>query len=240
MSLISRICTSLLLCAAPVSAYAATDYRNFMVGNYEEIVVEGDIVVEIVNNSAPSARAEGDPALVDAVQFETMDKVLRFKLIQPSIPGYKAPVGQLKIKLTGRNIRKLSLRGTGKISIDTVKTVLGQFDVHGPGEIQIGNLQAEKVQVLLNGPGRVRFDGGSTKSGALHLNGTGNFEGPQFDFGTLTLFQMGAATTNTLASRDVTITNNGPGSITIGGSGSCIIRQAGSGTITCPNKGGVK
>jgi Putative auto-transporter adhesin, head GIN domain len=238
--LASRLCAALLLLASPATAHAANDYRNFIAGNYEEVIVDGDMQVEILNSNAPSARAEGDAKLVDAVKFVRTGKIVRITLAQPSRFGGKASTGTLKIKLTGRNVRKLSLRGSGLITVDTIKTALGQFDIHGPGEIRIGNLQADKVQVLLSGNGRMSIEAGATKGGAININGTPTFDAPKFTFDSLTLFQQGAASTTATAMRDVTITNNGPGTINIGGKGTCVIRQAGSGTITCPNGGGVK
>jgi hypothetical protein len=240
MTLGLRLCAALLIMASPVAAYAANDYRNFIAGNYEEVIVEGDIQVEILNNNGPSARAEGDAKLVDAVKFVRTGKVVHIILAQPSRFGSQVPTGNLKITLTGRNVRKLSLRGSGSITIDTIKTALGQFDIRGPGSITIGNLQAEKVQVLLSGNGRMSIEAGSTKGGAININGTPTFDAPKFTFESLTLFQQGAASTTATAMRDVTITNNGPGTINIGGKGTCVIRQAGTATITCPNGGGVK
>jgi hypothetical protein len=240
MSLGLKIGAAFLLFVAPTLAHAVEDSRNFVVGHYEEVFVEGDIQVEITNNSGPSAKAMGDAKLVDALSFVQADKVVRIKLAQPLRASGNAGQGTVKIKLTGRNIRKLTMRGTGKISIDAIKTVLGQFDVRGPGAIYVGKLQAEKVQVLLQGSGLMKIESGATNSGSIYSNGTANLDAPAFDFGKLVLLQTGAATTTTKASASVTITNSGPGLINIGGTGSCMIRQAGTGTITCPTKGGVK
>jgi hypothetical protein len=240
MSLGLKFGASLLMFGVPAMAHAADDQRNFMVGLYEEVVVEGDIQVDISNNSGPSAKAVGDAKLVDALKFEHVGKVVRITLPQPSRAGGDVSRGNVRIKLTGRNIRKLSLRGTGRISIDAIKSALGQFDIRGPGEIQVGKLTSEKVQVLLYGNGRMVFDSGSTPNGAISVNGAGTFDAPKFEFGTLNLMQIGAGTTNATAMRDVTITNSGPSMINIGGSGTCVIRQAGSGKITCPNKGGIR
>ncbi len=221
------------------SAFAASDTRNFTIGLYEEVVVEGDMDVDIRNNAAPSAKATGDAKLVDALKIERVGKVVRISFRHTGF-GYTPLPGTVKIALTGRNIRKISLRGSAKITVDAIKTSLGQFDIRGPGEISIGSMQAEKMQVLLNGTGRFAVTKGTAVNGAVHLNGTARFESPELSFNSLTVFQQGAATVTTKAMREVTITNNGPGTITISGTATCTIKQAGSGKISCPKMGGTK
>jgi Putative auto-transporter adhesin, head GIN domain len=218
----------------PAMAHAANDHRNFLVGNFEEVSVEGDLRVEITNNGPPSARAEGDAKLVDSLKFERIGKLVRIRFNPVFNVRNIGPNGNLIVKLTGRNIRKLSLRGSGSITIDAIKTPLGQFDIRGPGEIRLGSLQTEKMQLLMNGAGKFTLSKGTATQGALQLNGTAQFDAPEFNFGNLTLFQQGAASTVTRVNREATITNAGPGTITITGSGSCVIRQAGTAQITCP------
>jgi hypothetical protein len=225
-----------LLLAMAGSAHAAPDTRNFMIGIYDEVFIEGDMRVEISNNGAPSAKAEGDAKLVDNLKIERVGKQIRIGF-RPMGAGYQQPQGSVLVKLSGRNIRKLQVRGSAQVSVDAIKASAGQFELRGSGEVRIGKVETDTMQVLVNGTGAFAIGAGSAKNGAVHLNGTANFEAPEFTFNTLTLFQQGAANVSTKAKREVTITNNGPGTITIGGSASCVIRQAGSGKIICPKTG---
>ena len=65
---ILAIAVSLMLSQTPYTAHAAT--KSFLVGSFDELIVEGDIIVKLDNMKAPSAKASGDHSLVEALKIE--------------------------------------------------------------------------------------------------------------------------------------------------------------------------
>jgi Putative auto-transporter adhesin, head GIN domain len=223
----------LFLMSLSATASAALDKRSFLIGDYSEVVVSGDIQVEIANNGPPSAMAEGDAKLVDALKIERNGQIVRISLFQDARNTSKIPLGAIRVKLVGRNLKRLSLAGPGKISVDAMKAPAINLDLKGPGEIDIGKFDTEKSAIFLNGSGRVKLGSGMVRNGAVAIRGTAQLDAAELSFGTLSLATMGSAVVTTKANSDVTISNSGAGSITIGGTPNCIIRQSGSGTINC-------
>jgi hypothetical protein len=74
------------------------------------------------------------------------------------------------------------------------------------------------------------------------LDGAGRFDAPNVKMRTLRLEHNGNATSNVQAMEEADIFNRGSGNITVGGSGSCFIKQAGSAAINCTRieKGSLK
>ncbi len=133
MPSIFRIALAVMLAAAPVAAHAADDHRNFMLGSYEEVIVEGDMQVNIVNSAGPGAKAQGNAKLVDAVRISRNGRIVHVRLDPNARTGTAAAGGTLQINMTGRDIRKITLRGSAVVAIDAVKAKFGQFDIRGPG-----------------------------------------------------------------------------------------------------------
>jgi hypothetical protein len=65
------------------------------------------------------------------------------------------------------------------------------------------------------------------------LYGAGQFDAPNVKMRTLRLEHNGNAISNVQAMEEANIFNRGPGKITVGGSGSCFIKLAGSAAINC-------
>jgi len=65
------------------------------------------------------------------------------------------------------------------------------------------------------------------------LYGPGQFDAPNVKMPTLRLEHNGHAISNVQAMEEANVFNRGSGNITVGGSGSCFIKQAGSAVINC-------
>ena len=77
----------LLIVAAPIVTAQSTDkikgdrnvtIRQTYIDDFETIVVDGNLSIEIVYNSKPSVNIEADDNLHDVIQFEVIDGVLTF------------------------------------------------------------------------------------------------------------------------------------------------------------------
>ena len=84
-----------LVAAAPASAKE----RSFILGGFERIVVEGDIVVHITTGVSPSAAAEG-----------TLDQLDRVRLV-------RAPVDARQVAPQAQNATKLVHAGFHEVTV---------------------------------------------------------------------------------------------------------------------------
>ena len=72
------VAASLMLTQTPYYAHAAS--KTFLIGSFDELIVEGDIIVKLDNMKAPSAKASGDHNLVEALKIERNGLTVRIRV----------------------------------------------------------------------------------------------------------------------------------------------------------------
>ena len=105
--------------------------------------------------------------------------------------------------------------------------------VAGNGSITVEKLITDKLSASIAGNGRIDIKSGNVRNGRVLLDGAGRFDAPNVKMRTLRLEHNGNAISNVQAMEEANIFNRGSGNITVGGSGSCFIKQAGNAAINC-------
>jgi hypothetical protein len=228
-----RLIAALLAFAAFAPVHAAE--RSFLVGSFEDLIVEGDIQVTLETGLPPSAKATGDKSRLAALKIERQGKVLRIRV--QGLAASRVGGEPIKIALTGRNIRKLVLQGNGKIAASDIDMAQVRIEIRGSGEIDIGKLTTDRLVTLLVGSGKLTIGKGTARDTELTIDGSPVVSAALVEVQKLKLQQNGPATTHFQVNDSAEITNNGSGTITIDGKGTCFIRQAGSATIKCQKTG---
>ena len=214
---------------AAVSVSAAE--QRFTVGNYDEIIVEGDVIVNFVAGKAPSAIATGPQGKLGALRVDRQGMVLRIRSV--AVPHGKREAGPVTVNLSGRDIKRLALLGSGKISADSLNKDNVRIEMRGSGAINVDSLKALRLVTMISGNGTLTVTKGEIVNGDVAIDGGGSFISSGLSVQNLKLVHNGPASTLLTVSNTAEINNNGAGSITVEGSGTCIIRKAGSGTINC-------
>ena len=233
---IGRLSAALLLTAGlSVTAPASAEERKMLVASFENIQVFGDITVEILTGKAPSARATGDKRVLDALKLERVGMTLKVRL-QGALNNAKgAPMTRpVLVQLTTQAVKDMTVAGNGSLMISDVEQpdAVRMF-VAGNGSIAVEKLNADKFSADIDGNGRIAIKNGSVRTGKVTLDGAGQFEAPNVKMRTIRLEHSGNGVSNVQALEEADIFNNGTGNITVGGSGSCFIKKAGSAAINC-------
>ncbi len=233
LTMISMTLVAALMCAGN-PANAAT--KTFLVGSFEDLVVEGDINVVLDNRKAPSAKATGDRTTLDALKFEQNGLQLRIHV--QDYQGKAQTVRStepLVIALNGRDVVRLTANGAASIQVNQVRAVnaLASLRVAGPGSITINQLDSDRVNMLLTGSGAMTVAGGKARAGLITNDGTGSIAAEKLLFQQAKLTQKGNASTHVAVSDEIEITNRGAGAITVDGKATCFIRLPGSAKISC-------
>lgn len=219
--------TVALLAAASASA---ADQR-FSIGNYDELIVEGDIIVNLETGKAPSAKAQGPRDKLGALRVEGQGNVLRIRSV--GLQSGQRDTGAVTIAVTGRDIKHIALIGSGKINANTLNADTTRIELRGSGSIDVASLKAFKLVSMMAGNGRLNIAKGDVVNTELAIDGSANFISAGFVTQNLKLVQNGPGSTLLNVSNNAEINNTGAGSITIEGSGTCNVRKAGSATINC-------
>lgn len=220
-----------LIIGAPVSA----EERKMLVASFENIQVIGDINVEVQTGKAPSARVSGDKRVLDALKLERVGMTLRVRL-QGALNNAKGALmtRPVLVQLTTQAVKDATVAGNGSLNIsDVEQTDAVRMLVAGNGSIAVENLNTDKFAADINGNGKIAVTNGTVRTGKVTLDGAGQFDAPAVKMRTIRLEHRGNGVSNVQALEEADIFNSGTGNITVGGSGSCFIKKAGSAAINC-------
>jgi Putative auto-transporter adhesin, head GIN domain len=227
-----RLAASIIALASFAPAQAAE--RSYLVGSFEDVIVEGDIIVDLTTGIAPSAKANGDRDRLSALKVERQGSVVRIRM--EGLLANRVGGEPLRVTLTGRNIGKILLRGNGKIKSTGLTMPQTRLEIRGSGEIEIASVNSDRLVALLVGAGKLTLGGGKVRDGDVTIDGSPVIASA-VDMQKLKLFQNGPAKTQFLVDDSAEITNSGTGTISIDGKATCFIRQAGGATINCKKTG---
>ncbi len=225
--------TAALILAAP----AAAKERSFVLGGFERIVVEGDIMVEIATDASPKALAEGTQDQLDRVRLVRSGNTLTARLVSPvrTARNETANEGPVVISLATRRLSGIVLRGNGVVKAGTLEDRSVRVLLSGNGQITVGDVKADQLYVNVVGAGTVTMNGGEAREAQVQLNGPANWQAGGLKLDRLDLNHSGPATSMVEVEEFARVFNNGTGQIDITGKADCDIRSTGSARIVCGN-----
>lgn len=228
------VLAALAFATAPTPADAAT--KSFLVGSYDELIIEGDIIVKLDNLKAPSARASGDHSLVEALKIERNGLTVRVRIQDYEGTTQAAKIGApLVVTLGGRGVRKVSVDGNAQVDINQMRApgLVVTLKMAGAGQINVSKIESDRIDVGLAGTGGINIQGGKIRAARLSVSGSGKMDAPKLALMQANLFQQGNASTHLSVNEKIEITNSGSGSIQVDGPATCFVRQPGSAKIVC-------
>ena len=233
MTRIVLIILAALVAAAPASAKE----RSFILGGFERIVVEGDIVVHITTGVSPSAAADGTLDQLDRVRLVRNGNMVTAKLLSPvrTSGNDRSDSGPLVVNLSTRRLAEITTRGNGVVTADAMEDRTVRIFQNGSGQVTVGRIDADMLYLNLVGAGSLTINGGTAREGQAQLTGAVRWRAPDLMLDRLDLTHSGPATSAVMVDEFARITNNGTGQIDIGGTADCDIRSTGSARIVCGN-----
>lgn len=223
--------TLMMLAALCVATQAHAAERKFTIGSFTDLVVDGDMIVELDTNKAPSATARGSREALAALKVERQGNVVFVR--NSGFQAGRSSGGPVTVTLGGRDIRRIALTGSGKINANALSVDNSRIELRGAGSIYVGSVNAFRLAAVISGNGNLTIAGGAVTNSDVAIDGGANFLSAGLVSENLKLVQNGPASTLLTVNNVAEISNNGTGSITIEGKGSCLIRKGGSATINC-------
>lgn len=211
--------------------------RNYAIGSFENIQLEGDIIVNIITNKSPSASAIGNNRQLSDIKFSRNGRTLKIQLVSGSTKKRSKNLREhpLTIFVSTHSLKNISIRGNGTINVDHLKSRNSNFIISGSGVISIKDADIDDFKITINGGGYVNFKNGSARKSEFTINGFGSINASQFTTEILEIEHQGPANTTIIVTKVANIINNGAGRIEVLGEANCIIKTIGSGVILCDN-----
>ena len=220
------------------SSASATE-RTFLMGSFKDIIIIGDMQVDIVTGKTPSATAQGDIRMLDALRLDRIGTTMTLRLQSFPNNDKARPFTQpLIVRITNGEVRNVAVRGNAKLSISQIRQNLGaKMGIEGGGDIRVGNATADTLTADISGSGAVHISSGKIRNMVVYMKGSGVFDAGAMSTQQLKLTHEGNATSSFSVEDKADIFNTGSGSIDIRGKGFCFIRKAGAATIRCSHTG---
>ena len=167
-----------LFAGLALAAPAAAKERSFVLGGFDRLVVEGDIVVEVTTDASPQAMATGTQDQLDRVQLKRSGTTLTASLLSPVRTGTDRSTnsGPLVIRLSTRQLSQIVLKGNGEVKAGTMEDRSVRVLLTGNGHITIGAVEADQLYVNVAGAGTLTIGDGEVREAQVQLSGPANWQ----------------------------------------------------------------
>jgi hypothetical protein len=221
---------ALLLSAA---APAAAAERNYPVGDFDRIQVEGPYEVTLVTGGASAARGIGAEAALEGVTVEVQSGLLRIHPNRSAWGGYPGDkAGPVRIAVSTRDLRLATVIGAGTLRIDRLRGLRADVSLSGSGHIDIARIDADTLNLGAIGSGRIAA-AGSAKQVKATIQGSADLAAAGLAADDLVLNVETAGSVAISARRSAKVKSGGSGNVEVGGSPACTVTAIGAGQVRC-------
>lgn len=204
--------------------------RNFEVGAFQSVALQGPHNVVVTVGGAPSVRAEGDSAALDMLDIRVEDG----RLIVGTRRGWswRGAGGEVIVHVTAPAIQEASIGGSGDMRIDRIQGDRFEASIGGSGDMEIGALQARTAEFSIAGSGGIRATG-SAEAADISIAGSGDMTLDGLQTRRAHVSVMGSGTISVQASEAVDGSIMGSGDVNVRGQARCSVSRMGSGSVNC-------
>lgn len=204
--------------------------RNFAVGTFSAVSLEGSDDVRVVRGSVIAVVANGPKAVLDRMDIRVEGTVLKIGRKRASWSmGYdKGAV----VTVTMPNIAAAAISGSGDINVDRVAGATFDGSIAGSGNLTLALLQVQRAKLSIAGSGGLQAVG-ATVDATLSSRGSGDIDAAGLVAKRATISAQGSGGIRAAASESAAISMAGSGDVSVTGTDRCTISNTGSGKATC-------
>ena len=228
--LILGACSSANSEAGQAGGSRSTGQRDFQVGEFHKVGLEGAHDVIVTVGGAPSVRAEGDSEALERLDIRVENGELQVGSRRNG--WFSRNHGHVTVHVSVPSLDGASLSGSGNLRIDRAEAETFAAQLAGSGDIQIGALRARRADFDIAGSGGITA-GGQADEAEIDIAGSGDAR--------LDALQTRRAKVSVAGSGDVSLRATetvegdllGSGNLTVHGSARCSVDKLGSGDVRC-------
>jgi hypothetical protein len=232
----------LLLGACNMNANAHDDgnhqnvRRDFQVGAFQKVSLEGSHDVVVTVGGTPSVRAEGDKALIDRLDIRVENGELKIGT-QRNEQGWSWNFGgnhhgHVTVYVTAPSLAGASIGGSGDMKIDKVAGGDFSASVGGSGDMTVASVQASQTHFSVAGSGSITASG-KAQQASISIAGSGDLVAGGLEIGDATVSVVGSGDVTARATQTADVSIMGSGDVTLSGGAKCSIHKMGSGDVRC-------
>jgi hypothetical protein len=227
----------LLLGACNMNADAHQNVRrDFSVGAFQKVALEGSHDVVVTVGGTQSVRAEGDKAAIDRLDIRVENGELKIGSRRDQ-NGWNWNFGgshhnRVTIYVSAPALAAATVAGSGDMRIDKAGGNEFSATVGGSGDMQIGNVQAAQAHFTLTGSGDIKA-AGKAQQASISVAGSGDVVAGGLEIANAIVSVVGSGDVTAHATQTADVSVMGSGDVTLSGSAKCSIHKAGSGDVRC-------
>jgi hypothetical protein len=142
------------------------------VSGFTHLAFDAPGELTITQNGKESLRIEGDDNLLGYIQTEVIDGALHIYLV-PDGTALR-PTQPIRYTLSVKNLKQVSLNGSGKITAADLKSEQFALMLNGSGDIAFDNLNVATLDFSMNGAGSLNLQNLTAQKVTLGTNGSGD------------------------------------------------------------------
>jgi hypothetical protein len=207
--------------------------RDFPIGDFRSVAVEGHHNVIVRVGGRPSVRAEGRERDLERLRIRVENGVLRIDDEQRERSILSFDRGrEVTVHVTVPALQGARVTGSGQMQIDRVQAEAFEGAVTGSGDLRVAMLRAARASFAVSGSGDVQA-AGEVPDLTVAVTGSGEagFEGLRSRRAQVAI--AGSGDVRVHASEAVQGSVMGSGNFLVRGGGRCNVTRAGSGDVHC-------
>ena len=205
--------------------------RDFQVGQFRAVSLEGATDVVVAVGGAPSVRAEGDSRALERLEIRVENGALKIGTRRDGMFSWGRH-GRATVFVTVPSLEGAMIGGSGDMRIDRVQATNFDAQIAGSGDMEITTLQTGRARFELAGSGGIRAAG---RADALDISiaGSGNIALDALEAKRAAVSIAGSGDVSVRATEAVTGSILGSGDVIVHGTARCDISKLGSGDVRC-------
>ena len=146
-----------------------------LVSGFDSIDFSGSGELVITQGDSESLTIEADDNILPHILTEVRNGVLEIRFDRDDWGTYYRPTRPIRFNLNLKELRSVSLSGSGAISAEALKSDRLSLDVSGSGNVRIDHLEASDLAFDLSGSGQADLFGKVT-SQQISISGSGSYQ----------------------------------------------------------------
>jgi hypothetical protein len=208
--------------------------RNYQVGNFQQIEVDGPYDVNVRTGAQPAVSAQGPQNVLDDAVVEVKGDKLSIHSKRHGLFMWSwGKHTRTLFTVTVPQLQVATLTGSGDLNIDAVKGDQFKAKLAGSGDLGIGSADVQSLTLSTFGSGDAKVGSGQARTSEYNVTGSGEIEAPQLTTEDLKVSIMGSGDVTARATGTADVTIRGSGDVSVTGGAKCTISKAGSGNVSC-------
>jgi hypothetical protein len=215
---------------AGVASSGAGATRNYAAAGFTGVDLRGSDDVDVKLGANFAVTAEGDPKVLDQLEIQVVDGVLRV--------GRKSSSGNLfdndkgaRIHVVMPRIASAGVHGSGDLTVERAEGDVSAV-VAGSGNLAIADLRGGTTTLSVAGSGDLDAKGTTTKL-AASIAGSGDIEAGGLTAGSAEVSIAGSGSMTGKVTGGAAVSIVGSGDVELTGGAKCAVSQVGSGEAHC-------